>query len=84
MKSVLKSWDVLGLVGCWGLSHQGLVGKVVVWRVHHFVDILWIFLYWLVVGVDCKRVRWVRWWLEDEPYCRQVKNNIFGIDWLLG
>ena len=41
------------------------MGEVVVGRVNHFVDILWIFWDWLVVGVDCIRVKWVRWWLGE-------------------
>ena len=45
---------------------------------------------WLVVRVDCTRVKWLRRWLEDKPFCGYFLgisgylSNIFGIGWLLG
>ena len=55
MKSVLKILDVLGLVGCWGFSHRGGGSEG-----EPFCGYFWD---WLVVRVDCTRVKWVRWWL---------------------
>ena len=82
MKSVMKILDVFVIGLLLGLVAKGLSGWGGGWRVNHFVDIFgiyfWYFWDWLVVGVDCKRAKWMRWWLQGEPYCGYLV-DIFGI-----
>ena len=82
MKSVMKILDVFVIGLLLGLVAKGLSGWGGGWRVNHFVDIFgiyfWYFWDWLVVGVDCKRAKWMRWWLQGEPFCGYL-DDIFGI-----